>query len=57
MCIRDSDVPALLPPGSWDDGDPQLGAVPALGQHTQAILAGLGLDEAEIQTLRDAKAL
>jgi crotonobetainyl-CoA:carnitine CoA-transferase CaiB-like acyl-CoA transferase len=51
------DVPALLPPGSWDDGDPQLGAVPALGQHTQAILAGLGLDEAEIQTLRDAKAL
>ena len=51
------DVPALLPPGSWDDGDPQLGAVPALGQHTQAILAGLGLDETEIQTLRDAKAL
>jgi itaconate CoA-transferase len=51
------DVPTLLPPGNWDDGDPQLGAVPALGQHTEALLAGLGLAEAEIQTLRDAKAI
>jgi itaconate CoA-transferase len=51
------DVPTLLPPGNWDDGDPQLGAVPALGQHTEALLAGLGLGEAEIQTLRDAKAI
>lgn len=51
------EVPTLLPPGNWDDGDPQLGAVPALGQHTEALLAGLGLGEAEIQTLRDAKAI
>ena len=31
-------LPALLPPGSWDDG-PRMDAVPALGQHTDAILA------------------
>lgn len=51
------DVPTLLPPGNWDDGDPQLGAVPALGQHTEAILAGLGLGEAQIQALRATKAI
>ena len=45
-------VPTLLPPGSWADGDPQLGAVPAVGQHTDAILMGLGLGTDEIQSLR-----
>jgi len=53
-------VPALLPPGSWgtsDDGEPRLDAVPALGQHTDAILAGLGLDAAAIAELRAAGAV
>jgi len=50
-------VPALLPPGSWDDGDPRLGAVPALGQHTDSILAKLGIDSAAISALRDAGAI
>jgi crotonobetainyl-CoA:carnitine CoA-transferase CaiB-like acyl-CoA transferase len=50
-------VPALLPPGSWDDGDPRLDAVPALGQHTDAILAELGLDTAAIAALRNAEAI
>ncbi len=45
-------VPALLPPGSWDDGDPRLDAVPALGQHTDAILGELGLDPSAIAALR-----
>jgi crotonobetainyl-CoA:carnitine CoA-transferase CaiB-like acyl-CoA transferase len=44
-------LPTLLPPGSWDDGDPRLDAVPALGQHTDAILAELGLDAAAIAAL------
>jgi itaconate CoA-transferase len=44
-------VPTLLPPGSWADGDPRLDAVPALGQHTDAILAELGLDAAAIAAL------
>jgi len=51
-------VPALLPPGSWDDGDgPRLDAVPALGQHTDAILRGLGLDAPAIAALRAAEAV
>ena len=45
-------LPALLPPGSWDEGEPQLSAVPALGQHTDALLAELGLGAAEIAALR-----
>jgi crotonobetainyl-CoA:carnitine CoA-transferase CaiB-like acyl-CoA transferase len=50
-------VPTLLPPGSWDDGDPQLRGVPALGQHTDAILAELGLDTTAIAALRAAEAI
>jgi len=47
-------VPALLPPGSWNDGDPQLKAVPALGAHTDALLAELGVGVGEIAQLRAA---
>ena len=50
-------MPALLPPGSWDDGEPVLDAVPALGQHTDAILAELGVDAAGIAALRAAEAV
>ena len=50
-------VPTLLPPGSWTDGDPQLGAVPAVGQHTNAILHALGVSAAEIEALRTAAAI
>ena len=50
-------VPALLPPGSWTDGEPRLDAVPALGQHTEAILAELGLDATAIAALRAAAAI
>jgi crotonobetainyl-CoA:carnitine CoA-transferase CaiB-like acyl-CoA transferase len=50
-------LPVLLPPGSWDDGDPRLDAVPALGQHTDAILAELGVAAGEIAKLRAAQAI
>ncbi len=50
-------VPALLPPGTWDDGDPRMDPVPALGEHTDAILGELGLDAAAIAALRAAKAI
>lgn len=50
-------LPALLPPGSWDDGDPALGPVPALGQHTEAILGELGVDAAGVAALRAAQAI
>ena len=49
-------LPTLLPPGSWDDGDSRLGAVPALGEHTEAILRELGLDDDRIAALRAAGA-
>ena len=45
-------VPALLPPGSWQHGPPRMDAVPALGQHTDAILASLGYTPALIAKLR-----
>ena len=48
---------SLLPPGSWDDGDPVLKPVPALGQHSDAILAELGIDAAGIAALRAAEAV
>ena len=50
-------VPALLPPGSMPEDPARMDAVPALGQHTSAILAELGLDAAAIQALRAAEAI
>ena len=49
-------VPALLPPGSWDKG-PRMDPVPALGEHTDAILAELGLHADAIRSLHEAGAV
>ncbi|MBQ1761531.1 MAG: CoA transferase [Aquincola sp.] len=49
-------LPALLPPGSWHE-EPRMDPVPALGEHTDAILAELGLDAAAIAALRAEKAI
>ena len=38
-------IPALLPPHNLQHATPRMGPVPALGEHTQEILAGLGLAE------------
>jgi itaconate CoA-transferase len=46
------EVPALLPPGSWDDGDLRMDPVPALGEHTGAILEQLGYSGTQIANLR-----
>ncbi len=45
-------VPALLPPGSWQHGAPRMDPVPALGQHTDAILQSQGLSADAIAALR-----
>ena len=50
-------VPALLPPGSWQQQEPRMDAVPALGEHTASILAELGYDAQQIADLRAAKAV
>ncbi len=50
-------IPALLPPGSWDDEAPRMDGVPALGQHTDAILASLGYSSAAIAALRKENAI
>ena len=50
-------VPTLLPPGTGPGDTPRLDAVPALGQHTDAILAELGLEPAAIHRLRAAEAI
>ncbi|HRY90382.1 MAG TPA: CoA transferase, partial [Rubrivivax sp.] len=45
-------IPALLPPGVADADAPRMDAVPALGQHTDAILHELGWPAAHIDALR-----
>jgi itaconate CoA-transferase len=46
-------IPALLPPGMPEQFNPRMDAVPALGQHSQAILRELGFTDAESATLHD----
>lgn len=45
-------LPALLPPGAWHDAAPRMDPVPALGEHTDAILGELGYDPDAIARLR-----
>ncbi|MEU6352559.1 CaiB/BaiF CoA-transferase family protein [Streptomyces sp. NPDC047072] len=45
-------VPALLPPPVISGYDPPMGAVPALGEHTDRVLAELGLTDDELRELR-----
>ena len=44
-------VPALVPPGAHDASDVRMDAVPALGVHTDALLAELCFDAATIARL------
>jgi crotonobetainyl-CoA:carnitine CoA-transferase CaiB-like acyl-CoA transferase len=49
-------VPAMLPPGTWDTG-PRMDPVPALGEHTDKILAELGYSADEIAGLHASHAV
>jgi crotonobetainyl-CoA:carnitine CoA-transferase CaiB-like acyl-CoA transferase len=51
------EVPALLPPGVNNQYAYRMAAIPAVGEHTEAILKELGLDTEHIQALRDAKGI
>ena len=46
------EIPALLPPGSWERGAPRMDAVPALGEHTEAIISKLGYSADVIAAMR-----
>jgi crotonobetainyl-CoA:carnitine CoA-transferase CaiB-like acyl-CoA transferase len=48
-------LPALLPPGQ--DASTRMDPIPAVGQHTESILAGLGFDPTQIEALRSANAI
>ncbi|MFH1742069.1 MAG: CaiB/BaiF CoA-transferase family protein [bacterium] len=50
-------IPALLPPGIPDGCTPRIDAVPALGEHTEAILGELGYDNDAIDRLRAQRAI
>ena len=45
-------IPALLPPASVSGVEPRMDAIPGIGEHTDAILAGLGYTTSEIGALR-----
>ncbi|WP_457808795.1 CaiB/BaiF CoA transferase family protein [Kushneria sp. EE4] len=46
-------LPALLPPGQGRAFDTVMGAIPALGEHTEEILVSLGHDETTIKGWRE----
>lgn len=50
-------IPALLPPASYEGVEPRMDPVPAVGEHTEAILAALGYSAADIASLKAAGAV
>ncbi len=50
-------IPAMLPPARVDSFDYRMDPVPAVGQHTEAILRELGKDDAEIAALKRSGAV
>ena len=51
------DIPAMLPPGRNNAFDYRMDPVPAVGQHTEAILRELGQTAAEVAALRASGAI
>jgi itaconate CoA-transferase len=51
------EIPALKPPAGLDGVEPRMDPVPALGEHTKAVLGELGYTAASIAELREARAI
>ena len=50
-------LPALLPPATSNQFEARMDAIPAIGQHTLAILRQLGVTDEVIATLQADKAI
>ena len=50
-------ISAMLPPGSNNSFDYRMDAIPAVGQHTEAILSELGIAASEIEVMRSQGAI
>jgi formyl-CoA transferase len=50
-------VPALKPPAGLDGVEPRMDPVPALGEHTEAVLSELGYSTESIAGLRAQAAI
>ncbi len=50
-------IPAMLPPGLSNSFEPRMDAIPALGEHSESILRGLGYTSQDIERLRADGAL
>lgn len=50
-------IPALLPPGANDQYDYRMNAIPAVGEHTEVILAEIGMNAEQIAAMRGSKAI
>jgi crotonobetainyl-CoA:carnitine CoA-transferase CaiB-like acyl-CoA transferase len=51
------DIPAMLPPGRHSSFDYRMDAIPAVGEHSHAILRELGHSDAAIAALAHANAI
>jgi crotonobetainyl-CoA:carnitine CoA-transferase CaiB-like acyl-CoA transferase len=47
----------MLPPGSNNSFDYRMDDIPAVGQHTEAILSEIGIAASEIEAMRLQKAI
>lgn len=50
-------IPALLPPATLPDFEARMDPIPAVGEHTQRVLADLGYSAAEIAALKSGGAI
>jgi crotonobetainyl-CoA:carnitine CoA-transferase CaiB-like acyl-CoA transferase len=50
-------LPALLPPATVSGMEPRMDPIPGIGEHTDAVLAGLGYSASEIALLRNDAAI
>lgn len=50
-------LPALLPPASNNAFEPRMDGIPAVGQHTDTVLASLGFDTQTIARLHESRAV